>query len=82
MLVLRLNATSGKIEVYADVLPDGETTYEESVHWTTASTDPANPYVVASAHVGKLIRISNAADSYVASRADSCRRASRGDRSA
>ena len=65
MVILRYNQATSKIEVYADVLPDGETTYEEAVHWTTASTDPANPYLVSSAHVGKLIRVSNAADSYI-----------------
>ncbi len=65
MVVLRYNSATSKIEVYANVLPDGETTYEEAVHWTTASTDPANPYLVSSAHVGKLIRVSNGADSYV-----------------
>jgi hypothetical protein len=65
MVILRYNQATSRVEVYADVLPDGETTYEEAVHWTTASTDPANPYLVASAHVGKLIRVSNVADSYV-----------------
>ena len=49
-------------------MPDGEFTYHARFHHTTAAgnQDPATPYVLASAHVGKVLRVNNAAASYVA----------------
>jgi hypothetical protein len=61
-VILRFNATSGKIEVYGNTVPDGEFVYEEPLGWTNASqgsnTD-TSPYVVASSRAGQLLRISS-----------------------
>jgi hypothetical protein len=61
-VILRFNATSGKIEVYGNTVPDGEFVYEEALGWTNASqgsnTD-TSPYVVASSRAGQLLRISS-----------------------
>ncbi len=69
-IVLRHNATSGKIEVYGTTVPDGEFTYEESVGWTNASqglNSDTTPYVVAANRAGQLLRISSSDPvSYVA----------------
>jgi hypothetical protein len=65
-----LNANAGGTEIYAThgIMPDGEFTYHARFHHTTAAgnQDPATPYVLASAHVGKVLRVNNAATSYVA----------------
>lgn len=55
-----LNAGAGGTEIYAthDIMPDGEFQYAARYHWTTASPSPFN---VVSAHVGKVVRVSNAA---------------------
>ncbi|MDX6750268.1 glycosyl hydrolase family 28-related protein [Geminicoccaceae bacterium 1502E] len=63
MVVLRHNASTGKIEVYANTVGDGEQLFEEKLGWTSATptggnTD-ANPYVVASSRAGQLLRISS-----------------------
>jgi hypothetical protein len=65
-LTLRFNATSGKIEVYANTQPDAQFLYEQGAHWTTGSADPANPYLVPPAQLGKLLRVSSAATSHIA----------------
>lgn len=66
MVVLRFNAGTGKIEVYANTAGDGEQLFEEKLGWTSAvptggNTD-ANPYVVPASRVGELLRISSSAD--------------------
>ena len=45
------------------IMPDGEFTYHARFHHTTAAgnQDPPTPYVLASAHVGKVLRVNNAA---------------------
>ena len=45
----------------------GEFTWHARFHHTTAAgnQDPATPYALASAHVGKVLRVNNAATSYV-----------------
>lgn len=61
-VLLRYNAASAKIEVYGNINPDGEFTYEETVGWTNAnqgSNTDAAPYVVTAARAGQLLRISS-----------------------
>ncbi len=69
-IVLRHNATSGKIEVYGTTVPDGEFAYEENLGWTNASqgsNSDTTPYVVAANRAGQLLRISSSDPvSYVA----------------
>lgn len=64
-----LNAGVGGTEIYAshDIMPDGEFTCHTRFHHTTATgnQDPLTPYLLASAHVGKVLRVNNAATSYV-----------------
>ena len=64
-----LNAGVGGTEIYAshDIMPDGEFTYHARFHHTTATgnQDPLTPYLLASAHVGKVVRVNNAATSYL-----------------
>lgn len=69
-IVLRHNATSGKIEVYGTTVPDGEFAHEESLGWTNASqgsNSDTTPYVVGANRAGQLLRISSSDPvSYVA----------------
>lgn len=63
-----LNAGAGGTEIYAthDIMPDGEFQYGARYHWTTASpSTSAAPFNVPNTHVGKILRVSNAAATFI-----------------
>lgn len=64
-----LNSNAGGTEVYAthDIMPDGEFQHATRYHWTNASgSTPASPSVIANNHAGKIIRVSNNSDTFIA----------------
>ncbi|MGK5643354.1 hypothetical protein ACSNOK_34605, partial [Streptomyces sp. URMC 126] len=64
-----LNANAGGTEIYAthDIMPDGEFQHGARYHWTAATgSTSAAPFVVPNTHVGKVLRVSNNAATFVA----------------
>lgn len=67
-----LNSNAGGTEIFAthDIMPDGEFLYSSRLHWTNAQVSGVNstaaaPYAVAATHLGRIIRVANAAASFL-----------------
>lgn len=63
---VRVHVTSSNEVFIPALMGEGELPYEEEIHWTTGSADPAAPMVIGSSHRGKLIRVSNASPTWIA----------------
>jgi hypothetical protein len=63
------HAGAGGTVIHAthDIMPDGEPQYGDRFHWTTANgSTGAAPSTIASAHVGKILRVANASPTFIA----------------